>query len=376
MRKRRILLVGLGNLGSLIFDSLLRMPGEYVFLVGGQNMDYLHQRTNLSLLTALQAGHNPDVTHTFMDLWNLDQTAEIIARFQPDMIICTATLARWAWGVASNFSHDLLERLIAAPMGPLLPLHLILVYKLMQAVRSAGQEAVTLNAIYPDVVNPVLSKVGLAPTSGIGDLANNIPAVRKSIAVALNKSVASVEARLIMARYVSYWMSRRSVRGMPFHFTALVDGEDQTHLMDAETIFAALPTTLKRVGGHIGLLMTASSAMVLVEGIMMDRGVIAHAPGPHGLPGGYPVQVNAQGVDVVLPKDLTMMDALRINEEGLLLDGIERIGNNGTVFFAEGSMASYKEILGYDCKYMSLSEIEDRAKELHGRYLAVAHKSQ
>ncbi len=370
----KILLIGLGNLGSCILDMLVRVPGEHIFLVAGRNSDYLHQRTNLSLLMALQLGSLPEITCTFMDLWNIDHTATIIAQFQPDMIVYAATLQRL--GDNDNFPPLITQQLAIAPMGPRLPLHFVLLYKLMQAIQQTGLAITVLNAIYPDVVNPVLGRVGLAPTTGIGDLANNIPALRMSIAHTLHRPIASVDVRVVMARYVSYWMTRMPMTNAPFHLTALVNNEDQTALLDRKTLFSPLLTTLKRVGGLTGLLMTAASATLLFEGIVRNTGAITHAPGPHGLPGGYPVRVNTQDIEVLLPENLSLQEAIQINKAGLRLDGIEEIDHNGTVSFTEQSMTIYKEVLGYECKRLPLSEIEERAKELQVRYLALASKYQ
>jgi hypothetical protein len=368
----KILLIGLGNLGSCILDMLVRIPGKHIFLVAGRNKDYLQQRTNLSLLMALQLGSLPEITCTFMDLGNIDHTATIIAQFQPTIILYTATLQ--SLGRSDHFPPTITQQLAAAPMGPRLPLHLVLLYKLMQAIQQTGLAITVLNAIYPDVVNPILGCVGLAPTTGIGDLANNIPALRMSIADALHQPIESVDVRVVMARYVSYWITRMPMTNAPFHLTTLVHNEDQTALLDRKTLFDPLRTTLKRIGGVTGLLMTAASATLLFEGIVRNTGVITHAPGPHGLPGGYPVKVTTQGIEVLLPETLSLQEAIQINNAGLRLDGIEKIESNGTIFFTETSVSIYKEILGYDCRRMPLSDVEERAKELQQKYHAFASR--
>jgi hypothetical protein len=115
--------------------------------------------------------------------------------------------------------------------------------------------------------------------------------------------------------------------------------------------------------------MTAASAMVVFQGMLNDTGVITHAPGPNGLPGGYSVTVNKEGVQIILPAHLSMEQALDVNERGMHLDGIEAISSDGTIHFAERNMAILKEILGYECRSMPLSEVEECAKELRERYL-------
>jgi hypothetical protein len=117
--------------------------------------------------------------------------------------------------------------------------------------------------------------------------------------------------------------------------------------------------------------MTVASAAALFGAMVSNTGVVTHAPGPHGLAGGYPVRVNAQGIEVVLPDHLSWQEALQINHAGLRLDGIEAIDHNGTVSFTEESMNIYKEVLGYSCQRMLLSEVEYWAQELQARYKAL-----
>jgi hypothetical protein len=156
----KILFIGLGELGSQIFDLFVRTSGKHTFLVGGRNERYLHERANLSILAATQLGFYPDVSCTYLDLQNIEQTAQTIEHFQPDIIFCAATLQRW--GIISTLPKPLSEKLYTAQMGPWLPMHLTLMYKLMQAVKQTGQTIKVINASFPDVVNTVLNKVNLA----------------------------------------------------------------------------------------------------------------------------------------------------------------------------------------------------------------------
>jgi hypothetical protein len=373
MEGKRILFVGLGELGSQIFDLFVRIPGKHTFLVGGRNERYLHERTNLSILAATQLGFNSDVSCRYLDLQNIEQTAQTIEHFQPDIIFCAATLQRW--GIISALPKPFSEKLYTAQMGPWLPMHLTLMYKLMQAVKQTGQAIKVINASFPDIANVVLSKAGLAPITGVGDIANNIPALRKSIALKLSKPLERVEIRFFAQRFLSYRMSRLgNSGGAPFHLVALVDGNDVTRLLDMETIFDLLPTKFKRIGGTAGQLMTAASATVVFDGLVNNAKMMTHVPGPNGLPGGYPVIVNEEGVEIVLPEGLTLEQAIRINEDSMKFDGVERIDNDGTVYFTEQNMAILKETFGYECKRMPLSEVEDRARELYAKYQEFAGK--
>ncbi|HEU5380756.1 MAG TPA: hypothetical protein VFV38_35480 [Ktedonobacteraceae bacterium] len=370
MAHKRILFVGLGDVGSNILDFFVRTPGQHTFLVGGRKPEVLRQRTNLSLFAAMQLGFFPEIQIAAIDLWNREQTAETIARFQPDIIFCAATLQKW--GAINTLPSHLKERLYQAQIGPWLPVHLTLVYKLMLAVQQAGVTPKVVNATYPDVVHPVLNKVGLAPTTGIGDLANNIPAIRRSISIKLGVPVEEVEVRLVAQHHVSYWMSRKGTSGgAPFYFRAFVNGEDISARLSTRTLFNLLPGELKRAPGN---LMTAVSAEAVFDGLINNTGKLVHVPGPNGLPGGYPARVNKDGVQVELPAGITLEEAISINTTAQQFDGIERIDQDGTVHFVERHMAIFKELLGYECLSMPLAETEERARELLAKYAAFAQK--
>ena len=105
-----------------------------------------------------------------------------------------------------------------------------------------------------------------------------------------------------------------------------------------------------------------------------DTGEVMHAPAPSGLPGGYPVRVDRNGGEVILPKGLTIEEAIRINEEGQRYDGIDRIDQDGTVHYAEKSVAIMKEMVGYDCKVMKLDETEEQSRELDRKFKEFAGK--
>jgi hypothetical protein len=368
IQQQRILFLGAGKLGGQILDLLLRIPGKHRFLIGGRNLPLLYKRVNLSVMAAIQLGFTSEVECVPLDLEHIEQTADIIARFQPTLLFCAAT--RQPLGGAQGLPPALAQQLAVVPMAPRLPFSLSLLYNLMQAVQLSGRKQTTtvINAIFPDMIHPILQQIDLAPTTGIGDLANNIPALRLAIARNLNVPLPHVDVRLVMARWVSYWISRTDVTSAPYHFTVFVNGKNCTHLVKSNEIFQELPTTLKRAGGETGLLMTAASAAVVCHALLCNQPTLTHVPGPNGLPGGYPVQIHAQGVEIKLPSDITLEMAEHINKAGLRLDGIERIESNGTVIFTDEAVTLYKKLLGYECPRLPLSEVEEWLQELKMRY--------
>src|SRR6266516_4380141 len=350
----KILFVGVGNLGSQVFDLvLLRATENHTFLVAGRNQEYLKERTNLSLLAAMQLGVYPDITYTHMDVSNVDQSAQTISSFHPDLIFCALTAQRWL--TIAQLPKPLFETLLRAQPGPWLPLTLLPVYQLMQAVQQSGVDAQVINGSFPDTINAVLGKGGLAPTIGIGNLANTVPAVRRSIAWHLKVPVERVEILFFGHHYVHHrLLSDGNTGGARFHLTALVNGEDLTHLLDMNSVFVLLSTTLHM--REYTRLLTAASAMTVLDVMINRTKNIVHAPGPNGLVGTYPLRRGETGIEVVFPQGLTLEEAMRIDEDG-------------PVYFTAHNMAILKEVLGYECRRLPLSEVEQWARELRARYL-------
>jgi len=108
--------------------------------------------------------------------------------------------------------------------------------------------------------------------------------------------------------------------------------------------------------------------------ILNDSNLYTHAPGPIGLPGGYPVRLSANGVEVVLPEEITLEEAIRINLDGLKYEGIEEIKEDGTLVSTEEGYEINKEILGVDLRELRFADIDDVSKELISIYKKLADK--
>lgn len=371
MSSKTIMLIGAGIMGGYVLDMLCRSTPVHEIIVAGRNEQQLLERSNLSTLVANHLGYFPNVKHAHIDLWNVDQTSETIARLKPDIIFNAACIQSW-W-LIGTLPKPIYKILDASQVGPWLPMHLTLAYKLMQAVKQAGLDIDVVNGSYPDVVNPILAKIGLAPKIGIGNIANTVPALKRSLAQKLNAHLEDIDIRLFMHHYVSHRVSRLgNSGGAPFHLTILLSGEDISQLVDMETVWDLLPTRFKRSGGPGGTPITAASAMTVIDSMANNKGKVVHAPGPNGLPGGYAVRVDEEKVEVALPDTLTLESAIRINTDGMCYDGIEKIDTDGRVHFTEREMSILRDVLGYYRRSMTVDESEDCAEELRAKYLEYA----
>ncbi|MEI8703004.1 hypothetical protein [Mesorhizobium sp. ISC15] len=363
-----ILIIGHGVLGGAALDLLSQSGRPYDLYVGAKDVERVSLRVNLAKQTALNLGHHPTIEVVPMDLINGEATAEQLAALRPDIIFNATTLHSW-W-LITQLPPDAYHQIDRARGGVWTPMHLVLVRRLMRAVREAGLETMVVNASYPDVTNAALAAEGLSPAIGIGNVANAVPGIRLAAAQLLGCEVKAIDVRFFAQHYVSYRMPRTgSTDGAPYHLTVYREGQRiGPEEMGHDLIFANVAGRFRRVGGLEGESVTAASATAVLRALADRVERVVHAPGPLGLVGGYPVRVAPTGISIDLPEGLSFDDAVEINRGCQRYDGIEAVESDGTVRFTAEAADVMRELLAYDCDAMALDECEDRAKELAAKY--------
>ena len=366
----KVLLIGLGSLGGHVLEFLARTHGIKSIVAADTNEEWGISKLNNAQLGAATQGYYPRMQFRKIDLNSIDETTQILKEEDPDVIFNATTLQSW-WAI-TLLPRDVYMKLLEAGGGPWIPNQLTLAYKLMTAVKRSGISAHVINASFPDAVNPVLAKVGLAPLVGIGNTDLVIPYVKKYVSEKLKVPMSNVTVFLVAQHYIDPRIEEfGSTMGAPYFLKILVGDRNVTSLFDPNEIWAGpLPTP----AGNLSDQRVAASAVKNIAAIINDTNEITHSPGPKGLPGGYPIRLSADGVEVILPEELTLDEAIKINEECQRFDGIERIENDGTVVFTNKSASIMKEMLGYDCRPLKIDDSETRAKELRALYMRFANK--
>ncbi|MFD5778902.1 hypothetical protein [Streptomyces sp. NPDC126933] len=373
MPQQTVMIVGLGNMGGHVLDMLLRRPESPRVIVAGRDAEHLERRANLSVLAATHLGYEPNVDTAVLDVHDIDRTAETLARLRPDIILSTVSLQ--AWWVVTELPAPILDDLNQAEIGPWLPMQLTLIYKLMQAVRASGIDTKVANAALPDATHRILDSAGLAPTVGIGNVANAIPALRRAAAEVLGEPLSQVTVRLVAEHFATTRLPRKGhADGAPFHFSVYRDGTDVTGTVDVDRVLKTAASRYPRTGGKVGVMLTAASAVTVLDALMSEDEVLVHTPGPLSLIGGYPAWVSSTKVSLALPDGLGVEEAKRINAGGLVYEGIDEIGEDGSVRYGEKHMAVMKRTLGYECSTMRLEDTEAQATEIAARYAELVQR--
>jgi hypothetical protein len=369
---RTVLVIGLGGVGGYALHLLARYPG--IELVGADLREEFARSkvSNAYYDVFFQAGavRHPRIRHQGMDLNDIQGTASLLRKLGPDVILNQTTLQSW-W-IVHQIPEQVRRRIYytypGAGTGPWAPTNLVLTYKLMQAIDLAGIETHVVNGAHPDVVNPVLAKVGLAPTVGMGNSALLEPMIIRIVSDRLQVPANDVSISLVGHHSMFPPITETgTARNVPYHLNIRVFDKDVTDQFDIERdIWPRVPALNVAVDPLQGSQQEwiASCAVRNVLAILFDTGEIVHAPGPEGLPGGYPVRLSASGAEVVVPDGLTREEMIRLNEEGQRLEGVECITDDGTLVITDHSAQILREELGYECKELRLEEAEKKAREL------------
>ncbi|MDP2528762.1 MAG: hypothetical protein Q8W51_03425 [Candidatus Palauibacterales bacterium] len=323
-------------------------------------------------------GPLPAIEFERLDVTDPNLVADVVGRTRPDLVLLTMSLQTW-WLPA------LLPEQAAAPFrgigfGAWLPLHLPLVLAAMRSLAAAGYEGPILSAPFPDVTGPVLRRLCLAPTCGVGNVAEMVPKLRALAAERLaeagdaSATPADVEVTLVAHHALlsaAYRRQQVPAPGQvpPHHLRIRRGGRDVTEAVGAEELLLR-PWPLP--GGAAWASLTAACTVRLMRAVLSEGETRLHAPSPDGLPGGYPVLAGRGAVRPAPIEGLKLEEAVRLNERSHRFDGIERIEEDGTVVFAERVRSAMTGTLGFDCPRLAPDEAAGRGAELRERFAAYA----
>jgi hypothetical protein len=359
-----ILLIGLGGLGGAILELLAREPWAGRIVGADLDLQRGNRRVNLARLSAVSLGAVPDIEFQALDLTDRDGIVRAVRAVRPDVIVSTASLQSW-W-LIDLLPEPQAARLRRARFGAWLPVHFVLTRKLMEGLAAAGFRGFVLTAPFPDVVNAVLGRLGLAPTAGLGNVDEIIPKIEHLAAGRLGVGPGAVRAFLVGHHALEAAAFGDRDAPVPPHFLRVEhDGIDVTTRVDGEALLRA-PYPLP--AGPAWHALTAASTIRLLRGLVSAEPVLRHVPAPGGLPGGYPVWASRQGLAVAEIPGLSLPEAIALNEASHRFDGIERIERDGTVVFDTDSVDALDGTLGYRCPRLPPDEADARALELVTRF--------
>jgi len=111
--------------------------------------------------------------------------------------------------------------------------------------------------------------------------------------------------------------------------------------------------------------LAASTIVPILRGFTERDGIIeTHAPGVFGLVGGFPVRFVRGALELRVPDGLSLEEAVRFNNLAAKGEGIERIAEDGTVFYTEHARASVAEFFPELAEPLHPRDVEKRFRVL------------
>jgi hypothetical protein len=300
-----------------------------------------------------------------LDALNLEQVTDLLDSLRPEAIVNTASLQ--SWHVIQGLPESLWEQVHSGGLGIWLPAHLAPAKNIMQGLADIGHRPFVVNMAFPDAVNVVLSKVGLGPDAGAGNVEELAVPFASALAQRLGRPLEEVSVRMVGHHWVNAAvMENRRVTDIPLLVEAEVDGQRITPELDIPEML--LSATEGFPPGHEDTWFIAASAAHKVLVFLGAAPARGHATGVQGLPGGYPVAYRDGRFELDLPEMVSIEQAVEVNLAGQRLDGIQDITEDGSVVLTDRAREVIQEVFGWDYSTYALQDAAELALEITSRY--------
>ncbi len=361
MGNRTVMVFGVGDLGGWVIEFLARRQGVSSIIGCDKRADWGRKKIDVAAVGAGAEGYDKTLLFEECDVFDIDRTAELISKHKPDLIYSGMSLM--SWSVYCYLPDEIHEETKKIAGGPVVPVHLTLIHKLMQAVKKSGTNPVVINHAWPDIVNPMLSRAGLGVLVGAGNLDNIVSEIRRKVSVKEGVPISAVRVYFFCEHVINVMGVRR---GIPYFLKIMLGDKDVTNRYDTASLISDRLMAPCPPGWTSWIIhpAVAASAVKNIMAVLNDTNEFTHSPGPNGLIGGYPMRIGAKGVRIELPQGMTMEQAIKYNVDQARYEGVEAIKEDGTLLVTEEAYEITKKLLGIDCKEIRVADSPKWAKEI------------
>jgi KR domain len=347
-RVSTVLIIGAGDLGER-FAAGLAAAGVARRLV-------LVSRTGAAEAAAMVASaHDVLVEPVACDASRPDDVADLLARVAPDLVIQSAA-GRGPWALAGR-DDEAARAVAAAGFALRLPYQLPVPLAVMRAVRDTGYPGPVANVSLPDVTGPVLARLGLAPTVGLGNVGMILLRARAAL------RSASPDAELPLVRVLAHHAQ----------LSAVMQAREPADRADRPRIWVGEPGqpedglayAAPALAPSLRYNYVTAAALPVLRALLPGAAPLRWStPSPAGRPGGYPVLIDGGTVSLDLPPGITPEEAIAFNERLAYGDGVERIDDDGTVHFTAACREAVATLDPGLADPLPVSDLDARAARL------------
>ena len=315
-----VVVIGLGDMGERLAVGLAARGRVRRLVLAGRSQTMLD-----TLAASISSSSDCLVEPVLLDAAEEERVAAFLSRIRPDLVVTAASL-RGPWALVGR--DDAASRGVAAAgLALRLPYQLPVVLSVMRAAQAGGYSGPIANLSFPDVTGPILRRLGLAPTLGLGNAGMILLRVRAAL------RAGAPDAELPLVRILGQHSQVYGV--MQAREPLSPDERCRVYLGDEgrrdDALAYRAPAMVPGVGYNA---ITAAATLPVLEALLPEAAPLRWStPAPGGLPGGYPVRIANGSVTLDLPPGVTPDETVSFNERMGRADGVERIDDDGTVHF-------------------------------------------
>jgi len=309
-----ILLLGTGAFAARIaFDVAATARDAVEVVIAGRNgprLDWLRTAANAQAAIFSTPAR---FTTRRADLLQPDAPVSLIGGLRPAVVVQAASIQTSAVIATTG---DAWSQLVAqGGLSATAVFQAVLSAHVARAVREVHPAAQVINCCFPDVVNGILVAMGLPVTCGTG----NVAILASAFQGVLATEPGALRPVQVLAHYqvLGTWRRQAAERSGPAP-RVWIAGEEIPEVFSRFAPVLLTPEPAIDISGATGV--------PLLLAIAAGRNWSGHVPGPHGLPGGYPVRWQGGALSLDFPPGLTREAAIAWNGQfeaanGLVLDG-------------------------------------------------------
>ncbi len=346
--KADILVTGTGNFAArIVFDIAATAARPITVAIAGRN----RERREWLRLAANARAANFGRPASFVDLpvnfSSAETVAEAIGPVAPRVTVQAASVQSPGVGHASDTKWGAM--ILHGGLSVTVAFQALLSARCGQALQMLGGKGAFINCCFPDVGNGVLKAAGLPVTCGVGNVAILATIFAGDLGI-------REEGRLrVLAQHQNLgpWRGPPAERNSPPPRLWL-DGDEMD---DVYRRFAHL-----RLPRAPAIDISGSNGVPIILALATGGTCRSHAPGPEGLPGGYPVAVDRGVLSLDLPDGLTRDAAVAWNYAYEIENGVTV--EDGRVRFHGKPYEGLKTVSPELAKGFPVTEIEAVSKEM------------
>ena len=362
-RKVRIMIIGLGSVGSYLLDYLLSYGDEDMeIFVAGRNREKIICNINIIKVASLIRRQNrSNITIiSDVDLNDINSIKTCLENYNPDIIVNSSR-------AYTGLKYRRKKKKNIRAYGIWTPLAIKYIKNIMYAYEETISNAIVINTSYSDAVIPWMKSAGMDfPDFGSGNINHLIPRIKFALSEMFGiKDYWNIDITYAVSHFHDVVISKEgSLENVTQMIETRYKGEHLKPDMDRlfKMCMIPMPVDAKRN------MMNASSDFEIIkavlEAVRNGKSTKLHCPGVFGEIGGYPVIVDGSGDNVksyIYEKYFTLEEMREKNRESIYLDGIKDI-KEGTLYYTNELVKKTKKAFGVTLpKTVQFCEIEEVA---------------